>query len=71
MLQMVGDVILRDEIVERDYYTHGRTRRVHPKENAIVGTGGLGSNSDSATYWLCDFRQVFSASLLSFIKWVL
>lgn len=68
---MVGDVILKDKIVEKDYYTRGRARRVHPMDNAVVRIGGLDSNSDSATYWLCNFRQIFSALLFSFLKWVL
>lgn len=60
-----GQCYLRAGIVERDNCIHGRARRVYLMEHAVVRIGGLGSDSGSATYWLCDFRQVFSTLLFS------
>lgn len=66
-----GWCYLRTGTVERDNYIHGRTRRVYLMECAGMRVGDLGSISGSATYWLCDFRQVFSALLFSSITGVL
>ena len=66
-----GRCYLRTGIVERGIYIHGRARRVYLMECAGMRVGYLGSNSGSATYWLCDFRQVSSALLFSSIKGIL
>lgn len=66
-----GRCYLRTGIAERDNHIHGKARRVYLTECAGMRVGDLGSNSGSATCWLCDFRQVSSALLVSSIKGVL
>lgn len=46
-------------------------QEVYPMKSAVARFGRLNSGSWSATYWLCDFRQVFLALPFSSMKWVL
>lgn len=57
-----GRCYLRTGIAERDNHIHGKARRVYLMECAGMRVGDLGSNSGSATYWLCDF-ETFSLNL--------
>lgn len=43
-------------------------QEVYPMKNAVARVGGLISDSWSATYWLCDFKQISLALRFSSIK---